>query len=201
MSLVDRYAKPPTGASPEGFTCQHYQAVPDGKRCVHYIDNGACAREDEFMCIEWLKVNHPESPLAREARSMKPRTDLFGQPLPVPDRPQPPPAEEERSAPKKEEAPSRKDEEPPVIRNITDEEIASFRALNATVCIRSEDVGDVWLVPEYTDRDRFELRIDHAATLTAICAAFPGAKVTEVLREEPATSDSQTGDPAGVPSP
>ncbi len=182
MSLKDRYTERPTGARPEGFTCPHYQAVPDGKRCVHYIDNGACAREDEFMCVEWLKVNHPESPLAQEASEKKGPTDLFGNPVPVPDRPKPP-AEEEPIAPKKEEAPPRKDEEPPIVRNVTDEEIASFRALNATVCIRSEDVGDVWLVPEYTDKDRFELRIDHAATLTAICAAFPGAKVTEISRD------------------
>ena len=201
MSLVDRYAKRPTGARPEGFTCPHYLAVPDGKRCVHYIDNGACAREDEFMCVEWLKINHPESPLAQEARSKEPPTDLFGNPVPVPDRPKPQPVEEKTAGPEKEEAPTGKDEEPPIVRNITDEEIASFRALNATVCIRSEDVGDVWLVPEYTDKDRFELRIDHAATLTAICAAFPGAKVTEISREDPATSVSRTEGPVGAPSP
>ncbi|NLH50280.1 MAG: hypothetical protein GX444_17000 [Myxococcales bacterium] len=39
------------------FTCEHYYPEADGKRCVFYIDNGACARGDEFMCVEWQKAN------------------------------------------------------------------------------------------------------------------------------------------------
>ena len=64
------------------------------------------------------------------------------------------------------------------MRNLTDEDIASFKALGVEVCIASEEIGEVWIVPEYTEQERRELRIDHAATLTAVCATFPGAKVT-----------------------
>jgi len=71
---------------------------------------------------------------------------------------------------------------PPLVRNVTDEEIASFRALGAEVCIRSEEVGEVWVVPEYTGADRAELSVEHSITLATICAAFPGAKVVEITR-------------------
>ncbi len=41
---------------PAGITCEKY--VPgEGKRCVSYVDNGACSRPDEFMCVEWMKRN------------------------------------------------------------------------------------------------------------------------------------------------
>lgn len=183
MSLAGRYGNEKHPGGGKGtFTCEHYSPLPGGKRCKHYIDNGACAREDEFMCVEWMKANHPDSPAAREASAQPPRTDLFGGP--AADAPKPcaasTPAEPENLEMKAKPAPGRT-EDVPLVRNVTDEEIASFRALGASVCIRTEHVGDVWLVPEYTDhKDRFELRIDHAATLTAICAAFPGARVTSI---------------------
>jgi hypothetical protein len=69
---------------------------------------------------------------------------------------------------------------PPLVRNVTDEEIASFKALGAEVCIRTDVVGNVHIVPTYTGMDRTEISIDHAITLTAICAAFPGAKVVAI---------------------
>jgi hypothetical protein len=40
-------------------------------------------------------------------------------------------------------------------------------------------IGTLWLVPAYTGaKDRKELSYRDAATLTTICAAFPGAQVT-----------------------
>ena len=189
MSLKDRYTGKPAGDD-DNYSCPHYSQVAGSKRCAHYLDGGACAREDEFMCIEWLRLNHPDNPLVRKTEKGKPaRTDLFGNPVPEElateaESEEPPVASGRTPEPEKKR-------EPPIVRNVTDEEIASFKALGASVCIRSEDVGDVWLVPEYTDKDRLELRIDHAATLTAICAAFPGAKVTAYIKEgeEPPTED------------
>ena len=187
MSLKDRYAGKPARTD-DNYRCQHYSPVAGGKRCTHYLEGGACARDDEFMCVEWLRLNHPDNPLVKKTE--KPgRTDLFGNPIPEEPTPQVEP-EQLATAP---DIPSKpqKEREPPIVRNVTDEEIASFKALGASVCIRSEDVGDVWLVPEYTDKDRLELRVDHAATLAVICAAFPGAKVTEYIKEgeEPPTED------------
>ena len=176
MSLKDRYTGKPV-VDDDNYSCPHYSVVAGGKRCAHYLDGGACDREDEFMCVEWLRLNHPDNPLLKK----KARTDLLG--VLVPEE------TPSKTAPKKPPAvpiqvPDRKKErDSPIVRDVSDEEIASLRALGVSVCICSEDVGDVWLVPEYTDKDRLELRIDHAATLTTICAAFPGAKVTEYLRE------------------
>lgn len=41
---------------PDGITCEKY-APGIGKRCVSYLENGACSRPDELMCVEWLKRN------------------------------------------------------------------------------------------------------------------------------------------------
>ena len=76
-----------------------------------------------------------------------------------------------------------------MVRNLTDEDIASFKALRAEVCMRSEDVGEIWLVPEYTGADRLEISVEHAATLTAICSAFPGARVVSFEKREPEEPD------------
>ncbi len=206
MGLADRFARPgepaPT-ATPE-ITCPRCDPVPGTKRCKHYLKGGACALPDEFMCVEWLKANGhhvppPLPPLAPvEAKSpseptptptpappsspTQPRPDrterdLFG--APVRPRPaarsssEPEPASSERSRPE----PDPRDV--PVVRNLSDEDIASFKALNVEVCLATEDCGEIWLVPEYTGRaDRKEISARDAATLAAVCSAFPGARVT-----------------------
>lgn len=45
---------------PAGITCEKY-GPGEGKRCVSYVDNGACSRPDEFMCVEWMKRNAHKS--------------------------------------------------------------------------------------------------------------------------------------------
>ena len=56
-------------------------------------------------------------------------------------------------------------------------QIGELKALGADVCISSPSIGELWLVPNYTDEDRRELSVADAATLTAVCAALPGAQV------------------------
>ncbi len=68
------------------------------------------------------------------------------------------------------------------LRTITDADIASFKALGVEVRLESADLGDVWLVPTYTSAERLELSVEHAALLAAVCAAFPGARVTSFSR-------------------
>lgn len=63
------------------------------------------------------------------------------------------------------------------VRTLTDEALESFRALGVEVCLTTDGAGPVWIVPEYTSRERRELRVDHAATLAALSSAFPGARV------------------------
>jgi hypothetical protein len=37
--------------------CPHYEPLPGTSRCRSYYPNGACARPDELMCVEWLRAN------------------------------------------------------------------------------------------------------------------------------------------------
>ena len=190
MAIKDRALPAPQDKST--FSCQHYSPKPGSKRCIHYLANGACDRADEFMCVEWLKAN-PQSqpkPPTKETKNNDVDRDLFGNPLP----PRPKPVE--KSLPKIENPPE--PEPPPIVdaplvRNLNDEEIASFKALGVEVCIKSEDAGEIWLVPEYTGQERKEISVEHAATLSAVCAAFPGAKVAS-FEKKPESRDDTPND-------
>lgn len=168
------------------ITCARYVPVRGSRRCQRYLDGGGCVLPDEPMCIEWLKANGHVRP---ETRDEGVQRDLFGNPVPPPK-----PA---RSGSTKEDVPPQRREpradapEPPLVRNVTDEEIASFKELGAEVCLASESIGRVWLVPSYTGEDRREISVEHAATLSAICAAFPGAKVVSFEK----TSRAEPGGP------
>ena len=62
MALKDLIKLTPTPASerPPGITCEKFLRS-EGRRCAHYLANGACALTSEFMCVEWLKVNGPDA--------------------------------------------------------------------------------------------------------------------------------------------
>lgn len=186
MSLASRYAEPVQQAGQQKFTCPHYSPLPDSRRCRNYLDNGACSRPDELMCSEWLKANgqavqEKAAPAERSEPGQKKPTDLFGNPLP------PPPAEKPG---KKETRPvihparptmfdseKQEEEQGPPLRGLTTEDIESFKALRVEVCIESESIGQVWLVPEYTGQDRKEITPEHLATLCRVHEAFPGSRV------------------------
>ena len=188
MAIKDRAL--PATQEKSTFSCQHYSSKPGSKRCIHYLANGACDRADEFMCVEWLKANNQSKPEpTKEKTKDDVDRDLFGNPLPPRSKPV------EKSPPKIEKSPV--PEPPPVtdaplVRNLNDEEIASFKALGVEVCIKSEDVGEIWLVPEYTGQERKEISVEHAATLSAVCAAFPGAKVASFQKKPESRADSQS---------
>jgi len=67
---------PPTPASerPAGITCETYTRG-EGKRCVHYANNGACLHETGFMCVEWLKVNGPKPSLPTPPVAIAPKSE------------------------------------------------------------------------------------------------------------------------------
>lgn len=192
MSVADLSRKGSAGEGsptrPEGITCPHFDAPPGEKRCRHYLKGGACARPDEFMCVEWLKANgHPVPPqpaspsadLASEAKApTKPVTDLFGNPAPeLVQQRERPRTENSGPAPANAPTPAADPGERPPLRGLTTEDIESFKALGVEVCIRSEAFGDVWLVPDYTGRDRREITPEHAATICRVLDAFPGSQV------------------------
>lgn len=168
------------------ITCPRYKRSSDGRRCVHYHAGGRCARPggSDAVCVEWVKVNGAPAPLGGRPGPRPepgPHLDLFGNPT-QPTTPRrgssrPPVAKSTDRA-----APPTATTKPPLIRNVSDEEVASFKELGAEVCIRSDEVGELWLVPKYTGADRQELSVEHSITLTTICAAFPGAKVVTIKR-------------------
>jgi hypothetical protein len=207
MGLADRFstveAKPATSAD---VTCPRYDPVPGTRRCKHYLKGGACSLPDEFMCVEWLKANGhhvppplplsmatptttpvvAENPPATPREEHRVPRDLFGRPLPPPEPAPRSPTKVDRDAP----ARGLPAADVPVFRNLSDEDIASFKALRVEVCLATEACGEVWLVPEYTgNAGRKELSVKDAATLAAICTAFPGARVTSFEKTDKATPD------------
>ena len=160
------------------FDCPKYDPLPSNKRCRHYLDNGACALPDEFMCVEWLKANdHTPAPIGSQAQLFGGQPEPVASPLPT--RLAPP-----RVVPKKPDEP---DQPPP--RGLTTEDIDSFKALKAEVCMSTPHLGELWLVPEYTGQDRRELTPEHAGTLYQVLAVFPGAQV--VSFEKSPTTDEE----------
>jgi len=190
MSLADRYRKPVSRESSSGaFSCPHYSPLPGSKRCKDYLKGGACARADEFMCVEWLKANGHAIPDNHPVVA-PPAKDLFGNPVAVPP-PPPAPRSNKQSRPTS-PAPTaprpKEEEEPKVIEPIPKDDVESFKALGIEVCLHSEEIGDVWIVPEYTGQERKELSIEHAATLCMVVGAFPGSKVV-AFEKKPESDD------------
>ena len=160
------------------YSCPHYEALPDDKRCRNYVKGGSCARSDELVCVEWLKHNKK----AKTAPNKRPLLDLFGNPLPEPKKPKRTIPQQPLPTATPESQPEDPEEELPTIEvsqlpGLTEEDIASFKALGVEVCLDSETFGKVWLVPNLTGRDRKEVTPEHVATISRAAAAFPGSTV------------------------
>jgi len=171
---------------PAGITCEQY-VRGEGTRCRHYLPNGACSLPGVLMCVEWLKKN--------DRRPPPPARDLFGQPLP-----EPPAKTQAQPQPTAAEKPSVAVEQPAAVeptprRGLTTEDIESFRALGVEVCVRSDDYGDLWLVPAYTGQPRKEITPEHLATIARVLDAFPGSRVVAFDKKPPAEPANE-GSPA-----
>ncbi len=168
MSIAARYS-----GTNSAISCDRYSPPPGSKRCRHYLQGGSCARPDQLLCVEWQKVNGKPPQNETEKSEVVVQQAFFGPPTvirsSVPSAPEPP-------RPRIENAEI--EMKAPLVRNLTDEQVASFKALGVAVCLESETIGRIWIVPEYTDNDRLEISVEHAATLSALCTAFPGAAVT-----------------------
>ncbi|WP_375743693.1 hypothetical protein NR800_37405 [Corallococcus interemptor] len=118
--------------------------------------------------------------------------DLFGHPLPEAGSKKLAPAAASKPSPP---APSLDVKGPnsevslAALRGLTDEDIASFKALGAEVCFASETYGEVWLVPAYTGQARKELTPEHAATLVRVLSAFPGSRVMSFEKHTASAED------------
>ena len=201
MALTDLIKPHPGADRPSGFTCPKYTRG-EGKRCVHYLVNGGCALPDEFMCVEWMKANRqgPAAPsVATAAEPSQQRTaapqqhDLFGPPqvLPVAE----PPTALRPEEPKRPIDPVPLNDLEP-LRGLTAEDIESFKALGVEVCLRSQALGEVWLVPERTGQPRKEITPELAATIVRVTSAFPGSAVVALnSTHEPAGSQKEEAAP------
>jgi len=191
MALKNRLKEAADPAKPTGFSCPNYEPQPGSKRCRSYLDRGACALPSELMCREWMRANN-QGPAPVEAGSLAapvapitpeperpleaPARDLFGQPV----RSQPAaalvkarPDQPKRAIEPEPEPPG----EPDPVRGLTTEDLESFKELGVEVCLRSEALGEVWLVPERTGQDRKESTPELAATIVRVGSAFPGSRV------------------------
>ena len=192
MALKDRLQSQGDAAKPAAFTCPHYDPQPGSKRCRSYLDRGACALPGEFMCREWMRANNQgpttlqppvpaPAPESREPkRPTEPARDLFGHPVPSAPQPAPTPAKAKPEPPKPPATPTEArgtEVETDPLRGLTTEDLESFRALGVEVCLRSEALGEVWLVPERTGQTRKEITPELAATIVRVSSAFPGARV------------------------
>ena len=178
------------GKAAHRVECPHYSPVPDSRRCRHYLTNGGCDRPDELMCREWLKKNGQPVPAA-PATTSKP-----ARPTPEADaRPEKPTPLQSAPA----SGPDLSCEEPesrPQPPGLTAEDIASFKALGVSVCLHTEDLGELWLVSRYSGKDRRELTPEHAATLLQVLSVFPGARVTAFEKLQPEGQPHAGGTPS-----
>ena len=179
--LIRPAPPPPTPAAerPPGITCEKYTRG-EGKRCAHYASNGACLRDDEFMCVEWLKANGSKPARALPVVTEPPKPiarDLFGNPLPEVAAPPSTPKPSTPASIAKPEADAKPTVDVDQLRGFTTEDIESFKALGVEVLLHSETYGDVWLVPAYTGQPRKELTPEHAATIARVLSVFPGSHI------------------------
>lgn len=200
MAITDVLKPGQAGGEQRDFTCPHYDPVPGGKRCKSYVENGACSRPDEFMCVEWLKANGNAVQREEKKPSSTVPTDLFGKPIP-----QTPAREQKASDPLPSlrshkpldlASPEFDEENTPTPRGLTTEDIESFKALGVEVRIKSEAIGEIWLVPVFTGKDRLEILPEHVATLAHVLIAFPGSQIVSFTKQPPRDESSQEGKPS-----
>lgn len=156
-----------------GIVCPHYRAVSPAKRCESYVDGGTCARPDHFLCVEWERANAhrlPRPPVSPPgAPPSTPETGQGSMGNVVQLRPKDPRV----SAPHAQIAEGDG-------HGLFQIDLGSLARRGLRACIASESLGEIWLVPEYTGSHDRELSYEHAAMLSAICAAIPGAQVVEL---------------------
>ena len=90
-----------------------------------------------------------------------------------------------------------------VSRELTPEDVESFKALGVEVHIKSKP-GDFTLVPEYTDRaghDRTEISAEDLRKLSMITHTFPGSEITYVGPQKEIPGEPYVPQPAHTPAP
>jgi hypothetical protein len=167
----------PAAAAPP-ITCVLYAAVSGGPRCQHYRGAGVCGVHGKLLeeCSEWRKINPA---LATPTVVLEQRGGEQRQRAPGPS-----PFEGDAACVSPDPAGAAQALATPMSRVLTAEDIATFKALGAEVCITCE-AGELWIVPEYRDATRREMSVEHVAKILLLTSAFPGAKVRAVVPVPP----------------
>ncbi len=193
-----------------GIACPEYEAMEMTKRCRYFNDDRSCQLTAHPVCEEWLRSNpektipnpssatfvesNPDYKIAVveglhfrpgwKAKMLERLTDF-----PPPVRATPSTTNEQSAqAPKPTPPPSPAvvavgKQAPFTVEGVPSEiEVASFRALGVEVCITNDTVGELWLVPKYTDAKRKEITPEHLLTLCRLIAAFPGCSVSKFIK-------------------
>ncbi|HMA95984.1 MAG TPA: hypothetical protein VKP30_25030 [Polyangiaceae bacterium] len=182
------------------ITCPHFRPTANSHRCADYISNGSCRRPDEGMCVEWLKLKHgievpsrtaeskrldPDAPVPSAAPPTPTNRDLFGNPIELPA-PKPrlaPSASTSVAAPRQPKPlPIVTPQGTAPVRAVNEADVTSLKACGIEACIDNDKLGPVWIVPEYTDESRHELKIEHAMVIAVVASVFPDARVTALRR-------------------
>lgn len=167
MGLLDEYTK---------ITCEKYEKISDDSRkCKYYVKGGHCKLPNEFMCIEWMKLNANK----KSKEEIDNRIEL-----------------EIPSEKKVEENKDVKLERPRVViartgKNIQpyiipEEEIEKLKLKGMEIRLSADEFDeDVWIVPKETEQSdkRLEITYDDAATLCTILSVFPDSKVVRLRRK------------------
>lgn len=175
--------------------CVDYIPMRKHYRCQHYVDGGACGREDRFMCEEWEKRNPgkaPPPPAAPAvsantvARSMKDALlPMDTGPVALPDRGRSSRAHGDvydlTSLVKKTEQGRVLLERPELL---TEHAVELLSRQGYEVAVTTEDGAEVTLVPAFTGADRAELTYALARTLVMILTVFKGATIKSLRKPD-----------------
>lgn len=181
---------------PPGITCNKFVAdAKSSKRCARYLKGGSCDLDTEFLCVEWLKKQHPERFDGTSQQTTDPTGPATNQ-TGLPDIQ--PPATPARAKPKHVSPVTTppgqlRDRERGVAGNLTEQPATLARSeplgldrVNALanqeyeVCLEGWGENEVWVVPAYTGKPRVELSYVDMATLRELLVVLPGARVKQI---------------------
>ena len=191
------------------FQCPEYLPPKDSKRCRYFEDDRSCSLTAHPVCEEWLRLNLGK-PIPNEASAafvkanpdyviavveslyfrpgwkakMLDRLTSFDFPVRAPSSTPNEPARKPTPAPEPTPAQAAVEKQAAfTAEGLPSEiEVASFKALGVEVAITSAEIGEVWLVPKYTDANRKEITPEHLLTLCRLITAFPGCHVSEFIK-------------------
>jgi len=185
--------------------CSDYHPIQGGSRCSKYAGNGACGRDDRFMCEEWARRNPHLAPALNDVLDVQTspknvaQTGINGQShepqletSSVPDSATVQDSGTDSSPP---DAGSGKSydiahlvdvEKKRVLLSkpelLTEEAVADLSALGYETTVKTVHDQEITLVPGYTKKDRAEVSYKDARTLVMILQVFPGATIESLQK-------------------